>query len=56
MTEMAEGMLAPFPAGEYLNLVAFITEHAGQPAYDFGDEFEHGLDVVLDGLEAAARR
>jgi AcrR family transcriptional regulator len=53
MAEMAETMLAPFPAGEYPNLVAFITEHAMQPGYDFGDEFEYGLDLVLDGLEQA---
>ena len=40
-------------AGEYPNLVAFITEHAMQPGYDFADEFEYGLDVILDGLERA---
>jgi hypothetical protein len=22
-----------------------------QPGYDFADEFEYGLDVLLDGLE-----
>jgi len=53
MAEMAETMLAPFPAGEYPNLVAFITEHAMRPGYDFGSEFEYGLDVTLDGLEQA---
>ena len=53
VVEMARDMLAPFPAGEYPNLVAFITEHAMKPGYDFGDEFEYGLDVILDGLERA---
>lgn len=24
-----------------------------KPGYDFGDEFEYGLDVTLDGLERA---
>ena len=48
---MARDMLAPFPVDEYPNLIAFITEHAMKPGYDFGDEFEYGLDVVLDGLE-----
>jgi AcrR family transcriptional regulator len=51
ITEMAESMLEPFPDGQYPNLVAFITEHAMQPGYDFGNEFEWGLDVVLDGIE-----
>ena len=44
-------MLEPFPEGEYPNMVAFITEHAMQPGYDFASEFEWGLDVVLDGVE-----
>jgi AcrR family transcriptional regulator len=51
IVEMAETMLEPFPAGEYPNLAAFITEHAMEPGYDFADEFEVGLDVILDGLE-----
>jgi AcrR family transcriptional regulator len=51
IVEMAETMLEPFPAGEYPNLAAFITDHAMQPGYDFADEFEIGLDVILDGLE-----
>jgi AcrR family transcriptional regulator len=51
IVEMAETMLEPFPAGEYPNLAAFITDHAMKPGYDFADEFEVGLDVILDGLE-----
>lgn len=51
IVEMAETMLEPFPAGEYPNLAAFITEHAMKPGYDYADEFEVGLDVILDGLE-----
>jgi len=51
ISEMAQTMLEPFPEGEYPNLVAFITEHAMQPGYDFANEFEWGLDVVLDGIE-----
>jgi AcrR family transcriptional regulator len=51
IAEMAESMLEPFPAGEYPNLAAFITEHAMKPGYDFADEFDVGLDVILDGLE-----
>jgi AcrR family transcriptional regulator len=49
--EVAESMLQPFPVNEYPNLVEFITDHAMKPGYDYGDEFEYGLDVVLDGLE-----
>jgi AcrR family transcriptional regulator len=50
---MAQGMLQPFPLDAYPNLAAFITEHAMKPGYDYGEEFEYGLDLILDGLERA---
>jgi AcrR family transcriptional regulator len=50
VAEVAQTMLEPFPAGEYPHLLEFITEHAMQPGYDYGDEFEYGLDLILDGL------
>jgi AcrR family transcriptional regulator len=53
VAEMAQTMLEPFPVNEYPNLMAFITEHAMKPGYDFGDEFEYGLDLILDALERA---
>ena len=28
-----------------------ITEHAIEPGYDYANEFEFGLDLILDGLE-----
>ena len=51
VAQVAESMLQPFPVNEYPNLVEFITEHAMKPGYDYGDEFEYGLDLILDGLE-----
>jgi AcrR family transcriptional regulator len=48
--QVAETMLRPFPDNKYPNLVAMI-EYAMQPGYDYGDEFEYGLDLILDGLE-----
>jgi AcrR family transcriptional regulator len=53
VAEVAQTMLAPFPAGDYPNLLEFITEHAMKPGYDYADEFEYGLDVILDGIERA---
>jgi AcrR family transcriptional regulator len=55
IVEVAEDMLRPFPTGAYPNLAEFITEHAVQPGYDYADEFEYGLDLVLDGLDTANR-
>jgi AcrR family transcriptional regulator len=54
VADVAQTMLEPFPLGAYPHLVEFITEHAMKPGYDYGDEFEYGLDVVLDGIERAA--
>ena len=51
VADVAETMLQPFPVNEYPNLVEFIAEHAMKPGYDYGDEFEYGLDVILDGLD-----
>ena len=53
IVDVAEDMLRPFPAGAYPNLAEFITDHAMKPGYDYADEFEYGLGLVLDGLEAA---
>jgi AcrR family transcriptional regulator len=55
ISEVAQTMLEPFAPTAYPNLAAFITEHAMQPGYDYADEFEYGLDLILDGLESARR-
>ena len=31
------------------------VEHVLRPGYDYGDEFEFGLDLLLDGLDRARR-
>jgi AcrR family transcriptional regulator len=48
---MAIAMLARFPVGEYPFLAAFMREHVLKPGYAYGDEFEYGLDLILDALE-----
>ena len=51
IADVAHEMLAPFPEGEYPHLMEILTEHVMLPGYDYGDEFEYGLDLILDGLE-----
>ena len=51
IADVAQEMLAPFPEGEYPHLMEILTEHVMLPGYDYGDEFEYGLDLILDGLE-----
>jgi len=50
VTEVAEPMMQQFPPGEYPHLVEMATEYILQPGYDFGDEFDYGLGVILDAL------
>jgi AcrR family transcriptional regulator len=49
--ELAQHLLRQLPADEYPNLAEMITEHALKPGYDYAEEFEFGLDLILDGLE-----
>ena len=42
-----------FPAEDYPHLAEFTVEHVLRPGYDYGSEFEFGLDLVLDGLGRA---
>jgi len=51
--EKAESMLQPFAAGAYPHLTEMLTDHIMRPGYDYADEFEYGLDVILEGLERA---
>ena len=51
--EVAQMILAQFPREEYPHLTELTVEHVLQPGYDYGNEFEFGLDLILDGLERA---
>ena len=47
---VAEPIMERFSTGAYPNLVEMAAEYYFRPGYDFGDEFEYGLTLVLDGL------
>ena len=47
-------ILGQFPAGAYPRLAEITFQYVMQPGYDYGDEFEFGLDLILDGLERAS--
>jgi AcrR family transcriptional regulator len=51
LAEAAENMRRRFSADEYPHIAETITEHITKSGYDFADEFEFGLDLILDGLE-----
>jgi AcrR family transcriptional regulator len=48
-------MAARMPADQFPHLAEFTVGHVLQPGYDYGAEFEYGLDLILDGLERARR-
>ena len=48
--EVATSIMDGFGADEYPNLTAFVVDHVLQPGYDYGAEFEAGLDLVLDAI------
>ena len=50
VSSVAAPIIDRFAAGEYPHLVELATEHILQPGYDFGDEFDFGLDLILDAL------
>jgi AcrR family transcriptional regulator len=53
--KVAQAMMAQFSSGQYPHLTEMAVEHVLQPGYDYGAEFEYGLDLILDGLERALR-
>jgi AcrR family transcriptional regulator len=48
---IAEMILQQMPPEEYPYLAELTVDHVLQPGYSYSDEFEFGLDLVLDGLE-----
>lgn len=54
--EVAEMILSSLQPGEYPHLTELAVEHVLKPGYDYGNEFEFGLDLILDGLAATISR
>ncbi len=50
LAELGQQVIAALPEGELPYFREFTLEHALRPGYDFGEEFEVGLDLILDGL------
>lgn len=49
--EFASQMQRELPADDYPYLVELLTNHVVGQDYSYGDEFEYGLDLILDSLE-----
>lgn len=53
LAAVAETMLGDLQADKHPHLTEMAVEHALQPGYDYGNEYEFGLDLILDGLDRA---
>lgn len=54
MSELAESIMQATAMNEYPHLMELTTQHVLQPGYDFAEEFDFGLNLILDGLERAS--
>jgi AcrR family transcriptional regulator len=49
--DAAEDILSQFPADQYPYLGETVVERIMKSGWEYADEFEFGLDLILDGLE-----
>jgi AcrR family transcriptional regulator len=54
--ELAQDILASFPADKYPHLAELTTQHVLRSGYNYANEFEFGLDLILDGLDSASAK
>ena len=54
MEEMVGEILPDLAPDNFPHLLELTVEHVLKPGYSYGDEFDFGLGLVLDGLEARA--
>ena len=52
LAAMTGAIMETFPASEFPYLFELTVEHVLTPGYDYGEEFDSGLSVVLDGVAA----
>ena len=54
--QVTKEIAGQMPADEYPYLAELAAAHVLQPGYQYGSEFEIGLDLILDALERTAVR
>ncbi|WP_067652158.1 TetR/AcrR family transcriptional regulator [Nocardia harenae] len=52
--EVATGILDSVRDGDYPYFLEFAEHHVLRAGYDHGDEFDYGLELILDGLRSRA--
>ncbi len=51
LSQVTGDILDEMPGDEFPHLAEMAVEHILRPGYDFADEFEFGLDLILDALD-----
>ena len=51
--EVAAAIFARMPKGMFPHLTELTLQHVLKPGYAYGNEFDFGLELILDGLERA---
>lgn len=54
--EVAAAIFDQLPPGAFPHLVELTKEHVLKPGYSYANEFEFGLELILDGLQRALER
>lgn len=52
---LVDVILAGLPEDQYPHLRELTVEYVLKPGYDYGNEFEFGLELILEGLERALK-
>ncbi len=50
---MTSAIMEQFPAADFPYLFELTIQHVLRPGYAYGNEFNSGLDIVLDGIGAS---
>jgi AcrR family transcriptional regulator len=50
VAEIAGNILEGFRPAEYPHLAEMAVDRAMKPGYNYGDEFEYGLDLIVEGI------
>ena len=56
LAAMTGAIMDQFPRADFPYLFELTIEHVLQPGYNYGNEFDVGLEVVLDGVDARLGR
>ena len=56
LAAMTGAIMETFPASEFPFLFEMTVQHVLLPGYDYGSEFDSGLEVVLDGVAGLLER